>query len=462
MPIPRVMSARGRRPLSSRMRDDRGFLLIEVVISAALLLTISFAALTALDKADSLAGDQQKRTIAANVAQAELERVRSLPLSDVANLRVGSTGDSTKVLNGITFTVSTGTKWLSDGKETVDCTADGGGLDYLQATTTISWKGMTAKPIVMSTLIAPATRAGSSDEGSLSVQITDAAGNGVANMPVSLTGPQSFTDNTDAQGCVVWGSLDANSNWNLKFSKSGYVDADGTQEVDKTFTLTAGATTQQTYLYDRSGSFRVQFQTRITSGTDISTQQDNLTLSNSQMTNDKVQTFSTPTNNWDGSALPLFPFQSTRYTLYAGTCTAAMPPSTTHGILTAPTLANVTSGLQQPVRVWVPSLDFTVRNGSGVPISGATVKVTDACGVTYTRTTNGSGKLDNTGFPYFRYNPAAPSPASTGGSLCVSSGGRRFRIPTPPATTPRLSNSTFDVATAVNVTISAATPTGSC
>lgn len=462
MPIPHMMSARGRRPLLSRMQDDRGFLLIEVVISAALLLTISFAALTALDKADSLAGDQQKRTIAANVAQSELERVRSLPLSDVANLRVGGSGDSTKTLNGITYNISTGTKWLSDGKDTVDCSADGGGLDYLQATTTVTWKGMTAKPLVMSTLIAPSTRAGNSDEGSLSIQITDANGNGVANLPVSLTGRQSFTDNTDAQGCVVWGSLDAADPWTLKFSKSGYVDADGEQDVEKTFTLTAGATTQQTYLYDRSGSFRVLFLTRITSGNDISTNQDNLTIANSQMTGDKVQTLTPATSNWDGSGFPLFPFQSTRYTLYAGTCTAALPPTTTAGILTAPALANITSGVQQPVRVWVPSLDLTVRNGTGTPISGATVKVTDACGITYTRTTNASGKLDNTGFPYFKYNAAAPNPASTGGSLCVSSGGRRFQVPAPPATTPRLSNASFDGATAVNVTINGFSPSGNC
>ena len=57
----------------TRLRDDRGFLLVEVMVSALLLVVASLAIMTALDKSDALAGNQQKRTMAANIAQAELD-----------------------------------------------------------------------------------------------------------------------------------------------------------------------------------------------------------------------------------------------------------------------------------------------------------------------------------------------------------------------------------------------------
>ncbi len=100
-----------------------------------LLVVASLAVMTALDRADAMAGIQQRKTTAANVAQAELERVRSLPIEDVANLRSGGSGKRVVTYNGMTFTVNSSTRWLTDGKDTVDCTASDGGLDYLQVQT---------------------------------------------------------------------------------------------------------------------------------------------------------------------------------------------------------------------------------------------------------------------------------------------------------------------------------------
>ncbi len=410
-----------------RLRHDEGFLLIEIMVSAMILILVSAFAMQALDQSDKLAGNQQRRTMAANVAQAELERVRSLPIQDISNLRSGSTGKSTQTLNGITYTINTGTKWYTDGKTSVDCIASNGGLDYLQATTSVSWSGMgQAKPLKMSTLISPSNRSTSEGNGSLAVQIVDADGEGMEAVAVTLNGPENFTDTTDVNGCVGWGNLDASGSWRVSFSKAGFVDANGNTAVDDTIALAGGATTTRQYRYDVAGFGKVLFRTRRIADTDEPTLQKNLTLANSEMASEKTLTFP-DTNTWDGSAapqVPLFPFVSSPYAVYAGTCAAARPPaSVTLGAgQQAPSNLNITSSLTQTVFVFVPGLDIRVQNSSGVSLANATVVVTDACGVRHTRTTAGpDGKLTGpgqTGFPYFQ----------TGGTICASFGGRKATL----------------------------------
>lgn len=428
-------------------QGDAGFILVEVMVSALILVLASLAIMQALDRSDALAGNQQRRTIAANVAQAELERIRSLPIEDIANLRTGGSGARTETLNGVPYAVATESRWRSDGRDTVNCGAANGGLDYLQVTTSVSWPGMgKAKPLSMTTLVTPSNRSTSEGNGSLSVQIVDADNNGVPNLPVSLVGPDSFTDNTDADGCVAWGNLDASASWTLSFSRGGYINKDGVQNVSETIALAGGTTTGRQYLYDRAGFIKPSFKTYLNASDVVSTDQSVLTISHSNMTSDRTPVFPV-TDVWDSSLsappVPLFPFASEPYQVYAGSCSATRPPAGSTGLGQLPATVSVTRGLVQGLFVVVPAMQITVRKSDGSPAGGALVKVTDPCGTVHTRYTNlTTGALDTTtdstpgpsgeppavratsagdvGFPYF----------AAGGKICASLDGKRFEVST--------------------------------
>lgn len=419
-----LMMPRDHRLTNGRAdQGDAGFILVEVMVSALILVLASLAIMQALDRSDALAGNQQRRTIAANVAQAELERIRSLPIEDIANLRTGGSGARTETLNGVPYAVATESRWRSDGRDTVNCGASNGGLDYLQVTTSVSWPGMgKAKPLSMTTLVTPSNRSTSEGNGSLSVQIVDADNNGVANLPVSLVGPESFTDNTDADGCVAWGNLDASASWKLSFTRGGWVNKDGVQDVSETIALAGGTTTGRQYLYDRAGFIKTNFRTSVDGNNYVNTDQGYLTIAHSNMTSDRTPVFPA-TDLWDGSLstpkVPLFPFAAEPYSVYAGNCAATRPPAGSTPLGQLPATVSVTRGMSQGMFVVVPALQITVRNSAGVGQAGAVVKVTDPCGTVHTRTTVANGVLDvsagDVGFPYF----------ASGGKVCASFNNRK-------------------------------------
>jgi Tfp pilus assembly protein PilV len=412
------------------LSGEEGFLLLEVIVSAAILLMVSLAAFAALDKSDALAGTQQRRTVAANLAQSELERVRSLPALDVANLRPTTTGKSTKVLNGTTYTIATTTNWLSDGKTIADCTSQNGGLDYLQASTSISWTNMgNAKPITMSALITPTAGTGADQTtGSLTALFQDRDGNGIPNLPVTLTGAQTFTDPTNSAGCVTWGLLPVAGTWEVKASIPDFVDVDGNPVIDdKPITLTGGDIVKKTYMYDHAGYTTTHFQTWDHTGNVIaSPDQTTLQISNPGMTGgvaDAVDLTKGPgainsAGYWDGGPLAsdeqLFPFQGADE-LYAGTCTAAEPQAPA-----SPTYVNIPrNATQAAAPVMVPGQDPLVQTTGGANLTGAKVVVIDACGTVFAPRLTTNGFLTDPGYPYF-----------ASGYVCASYGGHYTSIAT--------------------------------
>jgi len=429
VPIQSKMSTRvhSRGSLSA----DGGFLILEVIVSAAILLMVSLATFAALDKSDALAGNQERRTTAANLAQSELERVRSLPALDVANLRPGGSGKSTQTLNGITYTISTTTKWLTDGKTESDCTSSNGGMDYLQASTSVSWPLMgNAKPVTMSALITPTAGTGADQTtGSFSAQIVDRDSNGIAGLPLTLLGDQNFTDPTNVNGCVTWGLLPVANTWELKASIGGFVDVDGNPTIDDTnIGLTGGGVVKRQYMYDHAGWTQANIETIDNYGNVVaSPAQTTLQIANPGMSGGiaKAVALSLPTappgsaGVWDGSPsgtpLNLFPFAAPDE-LYVGTCTADEPQAPA-----SPVYVNIPrNGVKPAGNVLAPAQQPTVKNSAGtVAVAGAKVVVTDACGTSYTRYTNSVAQLDDPGFPYFQT-----------GYLCASSGGHYISIAT--------------------------------
>jgi type II secretory pathway pseudopilin PulG len=385
-----------------RLRSDDGFIIVEVLVSAVILVTVSLAVFLTLDNADKAAGNQQRRTLAANFAQSELERIRSLPVEDVAAAR----GTRTLTFEGIEYEETILAKWVTDGSDEPECSTRTGGLDYLRTTVTLKWKGMgTAKPVKMTSFYTPPAGAGGGDTGSVSVHITDRNGGPVSGIGVTLDGPATdFSEATNANGCVVFGFVPAMpSGYSVKFSRSGFVDGDSNPNVVDPIGVTEGETTKLQYDFDRGGFTKVTFRTRAR-GTELVTKPERVQFFNAaQPTPPKTFALNQTTDTWDGSSIPLFPFTSA-YAVYAGNCQANAVPATNADAK----FVNITPNVFQNTGVvYLPALDVTVRYGTpgapGAVVDNAMVMYDPAsCAPQYRRYTklDATGQLADPGFPY--------------------------------------------------------------
>lgn len=415
------MTAPEARTIRGRAGDDGGFILVEVLVSMLILILVGASAFTALEQGDKLSGQQVNRAMAANMAQAEIERIRSLPIEDVAGIR------GERIMNDparpkIDFKVTATAKWVTDGLDEPVCATRSGGLDYMRLTVKVVWDGIgVAKPVTFSTVVTPASRASSTTAGSLSVNVLKADGKtGVSNLEITLVpkaGGTALRETTNDNGCAVFPFVPA-VQYALKFSRTGWVNQNSVANVDDTVSVPAGGTNKVEYLFDQGGFTKANFITR-RSGflTDSVSQPLSIALYNGDQTPGPVtDPMSGTTSTWD-TGKPLFPSESP-YIVYAGAC----GENSTGANATA---VNISPGLTQNAgAVRVPSYDLRVYDGASAAtstktINGAKVVFNASCG-NYTRYTVGSGglgvlddpttgRLVDPGFPY-----------TTAAQICVS------------------------------------------
>jgi hypothetical protein len=191
--------------------------MIEVLVSAVVLLILSMATLSLLDGAQATSQNQASRSVASSLAHSDLDRVRQMKLETVEGLDEARD----EVVNGITFHIATRADWTSDSNTVINCTStDANGGQYLRISSTVTWPGMKAiQPVAAESIMTP--RAGDLDPrfGSLAVQVQDHDGKPLAGTLVEVQG-QSMT--TGPTGCVTFGRL-IEGDSTLKWMQSGYV-----------------------------------------------------------------------------------------------------------------------------------------------------------------------------------------------------------------------------------------------
>jgi hypothetical protein len=294
-------------------------------------------------------------------------------------------------------------------------------------------------PATLDTLISPPVRSFNANQGSLAVLVTDRASAPVKGLTVSLAGPATLTDVTNANGCILWGYLAAGNGYTVAFSKTGYVTANGSPGGGSA-SVVGDATSNLNYLFDRGGSIRTSFKVRYPPlGALVDTDPEVVRVDNGGPPSFSRNYDIGATSSLDTApAGLLFPFTNP-YSVYADNCIAAKPPTN----LTQPTLTP--GATVQAADTVLPALDITVTRG-GPALAGATVRVITTCGTAYTRQTNSAGKLSDPGFPY-----------GTGFTLCATDGTRK-RVVTSQANT-SFANAGTAVAMAIPTTGSTPNPT---
>lgn len=397
---PLVDLGRRRRPAPvAPARDQDGFILVEVMMSAVILLVTAYGMLSGLDATSKISGSLRAQTVATALAQQDQERMRGLLATDLSNLDASSASS----VDGVNYTVVSSATWVSDVSGTADCTS-AGRADYLRIISRVTWTNApNPTPIVLESVVSPPNGSFGSGQGSLSDVVRNRDGQGVAGVTVTANGPSATTGSTNVNGCVFFGFLPVGS-YSLTAQATGFVDRDGHPTISVPASVIAQTTNTVAQDYDRAGTLTVSFDTKVGLAAPVPSQGDQVSIMHSSMTV-PTRVFGTlgqlhPTVTADA----LFPFHD-EYAVFAGGCDAADPRD--YGAAAA--MIALDPAEAGAVTVRVPAVNILVTRAV-LPLQNAHVRITSrtvGCDVVYTRTTDSLGRLSDPGLPYGDYDVCA-------------------------------------------------------
>jgi prepilin-type N-terminal cleavage/methylation domain-containing protein len=190
------------RVRSARLaRGDSGFALMEVIVAMTLLGVLLTAGLAMLVRTTSVAGQNVRRTTAANLLTRQLELAKGTRATAIP---IGTSATPSAV-GGTTYTVTQSARYVSsaDGASLCDGNA---GLLYKLVTVTVTWPDMQAvKPVRGDVLRGMGIGSDASDAGlgALAIIVRDSSGTPKTGIEVTLR-PSGARQVTDSSGCVVF------------------------------------------------------------------------------------------------------------------------------------------------------------------------------------------------------------------------------------------------------------------
>lgn len=409
-----------------RALSERGFTLIEVLVSALLVVLISAAVAEALIASGAFTSYTRSHSQANVVAQQDQERMKAMSDSQLTALH-----QTRKVtLDNTQYTVTSTAEFL-DATGGSSCTSRGAA--YFKLTSAVSWSGTaggSAKSVTEESLI---TR---SLAGSMVASVNDQTAAPLANVNINAVGQNtgySAAATTDQNGCVAFAGLPTDS-YTLTYSDLDYVDVDGnanpteTQSVNQTSTAAAN-----TMVMGLAGSVSPTFDTENSAGTTLPASAYELSYYGSGNGNkmSAAKTVGSQSAPSTLTATSLFPFWSpsttynNNYQLWAGACEQEQPLNPPAGTDTATVLPGGTGGTPT---VAVPAVDVAVKyNGTYLTPAQAPVWVrfTSSTGASCTDTWQNiptAGTEQVSGVTYGIYPAPFASTASVGAANASATG----------------------------------------
>lgn len=337
----------------TRRSSQSGQTLIEVLVTALVVLLVSAATATALVSSMHASGDQRLRAQADTLASQDQERMRGL--SDEQLAALGGSGQShTATANGVTFTI-TSTTAAVDSSGMSSCTT--GSASDFRITSAVSWtENSNPAPHSVSAdslLARPVT-------GDLLTTVTDQTGAalpGVSVAAATTSSPTSTTSGvTDSNGCLLFAGLNAGG-YTVQFSKSGYVDTTGSPTHSSTVSVSStGTPTKNTVSLGLAGAIAATFTGAAGAST---TTGDGDAVSYVSSGNPNPTTIATTsattslTNLYPWDVTPTgTPSYTNNYTVWAGKCAGQEPPTGSQ------TTTTVAPGASVSVKVLEPELNI--------------------------------------------------------------------------------------------------------
>jgi Tfp pilus assembly protein PilV len=226
--MPRIPSRPYPSRLARRLREDDGFGLIEVLVSAVLLVALALATFSLIDKTSNASAQTRAKSLAADIAHDDLNRMRQLKFSLIAGQDYQSKSSQTAV-DGVTYAITSTAQWATDSGVETSCTTPtvGGSSQYLRIRSSVTWPNNKGNPVVADSILAPRGKEANRTTGALMVKVQNASAQPVSGALVSVAS-QSLT--TSAAGCVYFPAVAAGQ-WPVTIAKSAspdnYMDSDG-------------------------------------------------------------------------------------------------------------------------------------------------------------------------------------------------------------------------------------------
>lgn len=263
------------RRVWDRRRHDSGVSLVEIMVSVTVLAITMAAVASGTVRSLQVAAESRDSVLAANVAQFELERLRSIPFVDWVVTAREDGGNSTTIGplpvtldSGQTYEITREAVWVQSGADVDGCTAavEGqDGSDYVRVTQIIEFPGRDIDPVVNTTIITPRLDFYDPDTGNLAVVVRDRDGVGAAGHTVRIQGlAGTEVATTDSNGCAFFPFLridpddPANNGYDLEIDSPGHIDLE-TQllTIDDLIYVGAQQTQVKEYQYPEYSSYTV-------------------------------------------------------------------------------------------------------------------------------------------------------------------------------------------------------------
>jgi hypothetical protein len=337
-------------------------MLIEVLVGAIVLAITTFAVLNGLDGAQKTGRVNKERSVSATLAQQDIERLRSYPITALSNFT------QTRSVNvaGVAYSVQSETEWVRDASGVLNCTDDSAQADYLKISSTVRSPAQSA-PVKEVSLLTPAAGAFSNTAGTLVVKITNRNGVPLGGVTVSLSGPGSYSETTNSEGCAIFGYIPAGD---YDVDVPGRVSWGGDNSSTSQVTVVAAKTSLKQLEMETPASLRAHLQRPDGSAA---------TWTEIQVANAKLPggtrdfTVGSPATAIDATGL--FPFLD-GYGVYAGTCARNNPSfwDPTYFQTSGKGFVTLNPGdFLKDVNVVMGVLTVNVKNSSGTNVNGARV-----------------------------------------------------------------------------------------
>jgi type II secretory pathway pseudopilin PulG len=360
------------------LRDERGSILLEALASAVLLAVLTLAVLQSVDGATASSGRNKARSVAAQLAEQDQERMRGMRFIDLSNYHVSNTVP----VDGVDYTVDSRTDWIRDATGgTESCTNDSAQSSYLRirSTVTSAVVGTATKPVVIDSLLAPQVDTFGPDQGTLAVKLLDRDGNPLAGRNVTITGQsRTLSDVTNSVGCAIFGFI-AQGDYAVSLPTPGWVS----DKPIPTGKVIAGQVNVLSINYDQAATVTASFKTQLPGDTAPTRQAYGwkLNADNAGLAGIPRTTAATPNAPATTvAATDLFPF-NTAYSFYSGDCQGPAPEEfndptkkTPAYYASYPGLKALNPGDNVTVDVVQPAVSLKVLN-AGVPATNATLVV---------------------------------------------------------------------------------------
>lgn len=226
--------------------------MIELVVAVSVFAILAGGLALTIDSGLGLARNNRNRSVAANLASQEMDKVRqenftSLPLGLV---------DRTESVDGVDYTVRRESEWVDNNSTTGPCDSNNADPQVLRVTASVFWPDMRGvTPVKSSTILSPPVGSYDPNSGHIAVKVMGTGAAPLAGVPVSVT-RTGFTRNltTTSDGCAFFAFVPPDVSYNVTLGAVGYVDRQGNASPTQVAGVQSGATSSVAFDYDQAAS----------------------------------------------------------------------------------------------------------------------------------------------------------------------------------------------------------------